>query len=137
MKEEASFGGKERRQADRPKVRLRARYRLFDEARQQGTGPVDAEAVDLSLLGLMLRTNEIETDGVALLPRVGSESGPRVELELELDPDRSPLSVTGRVLWLRLSEDGVVDHKYAAGVVFSYMGERDQDALRSYLERRD
>lgn len=128
-----SYQGVERRRQKRIEVRLPTRYRIIGGAGEKATGEVQAEALNLSMMGLMLQTDHVETQGLSLLPMHGTDAKRHLELELELPGDEGLLTATGRVIWVRESKAGD-KHKYTAGVLFSYLGEDDQDRLRDFVQ---
>lgn len=127
------YEGVERRRQRRIQVRLPARYRIIGGGGEEATREVRAEALNLSMMGLMLQTDHVETQGLTLLPTHGTDEKRHLELELDLPHRKGVLEATGRVIWVRESKAGD-KHKYTAGVLFSYLTEDDQERLRSFIQ---
>ncbi len=125
--------GRDQRRARRSPVRFPATYRLVREDGEGATRSIDSEALDLSLLGVMLQTDLIEVEGLSLLPAMDPDPLTRIDMHLELGATHPTVSATGRVVWVRRSSTGT-RRKYTAGVVFSYLSVDSQQVLRSYLE---
>ncbi len=129
-------GGAEQRRAARASVRCGASYRLVRDGEDASgaTRPVPSEAVNLSLLGAMIQTDELEVDGVSLLPPMEPDPLTRIDVQFELDGGaEASIDATGRVVWVRRSAAGA-RRKYTVGVVFSYLSAQSQARLRSYLD---
>lgn len=129
------FGGPELRKATRSRVRLPATYRLVKDDGERATRNIDSEAMDISLLGMKLQTDELETEGLSLLPAMEPDNLTRIDLEVDLGQSRHALNATGRVVWVRRSTAGA-RRKYTAGVVFSYLNADSQTALRAFMDSR-
>jgi len=128
-------GGTELRRAARASVRCDASYRLVRDG-EDATGvtrTVPSQAVNLSLLGAMIQTDELEVDGVSLLPPMEPDPLTRIDVQFDLDGAAPSVDATGRVVWVRRSAAGA-RHRYTVGVVFSYLSAQSQARLRSYLE---
>ncbi len=132
----ATRGGAEQRRAARANVRCGASYRLVRDGEdvEGATRTVPSEAVNLSLLGAMIQTDELEVDGVSLLPPMEPDPLTRIDVQFELDGGAAHgIAATGRVVWVRRSAYGA-HRKYTVGVVFSYLSAQSQARLRSYLD---
>jgi hypothetical protein len=128
--------GAEQRRASRASVRCGASYRLLHDqgAGDAATRSVDSEAVNVSLLGAMIQTDELEVEGVSLLPAMEPDPLTRIDVHFDLDGSQG-VDATGRVVWVRRSAAGA-RRKYTVGVVFSYLSPKSQAALRSFLDSR-
>lgn len=127
-------GGAEQRRAARANVRCSASYRLVHDGADGATRTVPSEAVNLSLLGAMIQTDELEVDGISLLPPMEPDPLTRIDVQFDLDGGTDPsFDATGRVVWVRRSAAGA-RRKYTVGVVFSYLSAQSQARLRSYLD---
>ncbi|MFN7956293.1 MAG: PilZ domain-containing protein [bacterium] len=128
----ATSSGAEQRRAVRAPLCVPAVYRLVhDDGR--ATAHVDAEAMNVSLLGAMLTTDQLETDGISLLPPMEPEPLTRLDIELALDGAKGAIAATGRVVWVRRSAAGA-RRRFTIGVVFSYLDAESQTRLRAFLE---
>lgn len=133
MGKNVAYQGKERRREKRLVVKLPARYRIVAGEGDRISGEVPGEALNLSLMGLMLQTDQIETDGLTLLPTSGTGQVRHVEVELDLPGAARGCSATGKVIWVRESASGD-QLRFTAGVMFTYLGEESQDALRAFIK---
>jgi hypothetical protein len=127
------FRGRELRRARRARIRFPASYRLVEEDGERATRPVESEALDISLLGVMLQTDELEIEGISLLPAMEPDPLTRIDMHLEIGSSEHTVNATGRVVWVRRSASGT-SRKYTAGVVFSYLSVEAQQALRTFLD---
>ncbi|MCA9772915.1 MAG: PilZ domain-containing protein [Myxococcales bacterium] len=133
MGKSVAYQGQERRRERRLAVSLPARYRIVAGEGDVVSKEVPGEALNLSLMGLMLQTDQIETDGLTILPTSGTGRVRHVEVELDLPGSGVPCAVTGRIIWVRESAAG--DRlRFTAGVMFTYLNEDSQDALRAFIK---
>jgi len=128
-----TYKGEERRKARRVQVRLPARYKIVGGRGERVSKEIDAEALNLSLMGLMLQTDVVAEDDLSIDPAAQLERQPHIELELDLGEDDSSINATARVIWVRQALKGD-KRKYTAGILFSYLNESSQEALRAYID---
>ncbi len=128
----AGSSGSDLRRAVRARLGVPATYRLVhDDGR--ATVREEAEAMNVSLLGVMLATDQLETEGISLLPPMEPDPLTRLDIEFALGNGSGTVEATGRAVWVRRSAAGA-RRRFTIGVVFSYLDAESQARLRSFLD---
>jgi hypothetical protein len=124
---------KNRRRVDRVMTLSLVQFKILD-SRNPGihSRVIQGEVLDLSEEGLCIGTNTVQIDGLHIFHHP-SKGRSKLEVEVELSPDQSPLKTVGEVRWYRKMEDPSAS-TYRVGVNWESLNKGDLEALRNFLK---
>jgi hypothetical protein len=95
---------------------------------------LSGEILDISEEGLCIGTNTVQIDGLHIFHHP-SRGKSKLELEVELQPDQTPLKTIGEVRWYRriVSESAST---YKVGVTWETLSKDDQEILKKLLKEK-
>ena len=124
---------KNRRKSDRVMTRSLVQFKILDSRNPNVRSRVlQGEILDLSEEGLCIGTNTVQIDGMHIFHHP-SKGRSKLEVEVELSPDQSPLKTVGEVRWYRKMENGSTS-TYRVGVNWESLSKGDLEALRKFLK---
>ena len=127
------WGSKNRRKYDRVATESIVKFKILDSNNPGiGSRVLEGEILDLSEEGLCLGTNTVQIDGLHVFHHPGTGRS-KLEVELVLDPNQSPLKTIGEVRWYRKVE-GVGTSTYRVGVNWESLSKSDLDILKKFLK---
>jgi hypothetical protein len=126
----------ERRKQDRASANLTTRFKIVD-----GKDPtvrsraVEGKVLDISGDGLCIGTNTVQVDGLHIF-HPGSAYKNKIEMEVELAPDQTPLRTVAEVRWYKRVEKGA-GWIYKLGVNWESLTESERKTLKDFLRAKD
>jgi len=123
----------DRRKESRISVNAAVNFRILD-----GKDPaicsrmLKGKVLDISAEGLCIGTNTVQIDGLHIF-HPASQHQNKLEMEVTLHPNLSPLRTLGEVRWYSRVEDepGSI---YKVGVNWESLSESDRQTLKNFLK---
>jgi hypothetical protein len=126
------WGSKNRRKYDRVATESVVKFKILDSKNPSIRSRVlEGEILDLSEEGLCIGTNTVQIDGLHIFHHPGTGRS-KLEVELALHPDQSPLKTIGEVRWYR-KVDGASTSTYRVGVNWESLSKGDLEVLKKFL----
>lgn len=127
----------EQRKYDRALTRKHVRYRVID-----GSDPDHVSSTKRSYVinigggGVLLKSNELEVDGLHVSYGDNNEVQNWIALEIDLLPGRSSVQVLGQVVWYQRATNDE-EYRYDIGIEFRKIREEDRQTIIDFVSREE